>query len=120
MSSLALRLPLLEGARFAAAGVQVPCALLLLPGRPLLCSSAQTTHWSLSSSLSTLDFPVLWGSLGGIFGLEGGEPDLLLTQLRPDREGTEEKLDREKDKKRARERARASERERAREMILSY
>lgn len=91
MSSLALRLPLLEGARFAAAGVQVPCALLLLPGRPLLCSSAQTTHWSLSSSLSTLDFPVLWGSLGGIFGLEGGEPDLLLTQLRPDREGTEGK-----------------------------
>ena len=44
--------------------------------RPLLSAPARpVTPCSLSSTLSTPSFPLLCGSLGGIFGLEGGEPD---------------------------------------------
>lgn len=82
MSPLALSLPLLQGARL----------LRLSPGTRLAAAPAWsaaalpafwTDHWSLSSPLSTLDFPLLWGSLGGIFGLEGGEPDPAFDSITP-------------------------------------
>ncbi|CAM9927358.1 unnamed protein product, partial [Rangifer tarandus platyrhynchus] len=44
--------------------------------RPLLSASRTPgDSCSLSSPLSTSAFPLLCGSRGGIFGLEGGEPD---------------------------------------------
>nr|XP_030709790.1 uncharacterized protein LOC115851721 [Globicephala melas] len=70
----ALRLPLLVGARLSARspGTRVTAAR----GRACSPPPARTVaHWSLSSPLPTLAFPLLCGSLGGIFGLEGGEPD---------------------------------------------
>lgn len=70
----ALRLPLLVGARLSARspGTRVTAAR----GRACSPPPARTVaHWSLSSTLPTLAFPLLCGSLGGIFGLEGGEPD---------------------------------------------
>ena len=70
----ALRLPLLVGARFSARspGTRGTAAR----GRACSLPPARTvTRWSLSSPLPTLAFPLLCGSLGGIFGLEGGGPD---------------------------------------------
>ena len=77
----ALRLPLLKGARFAAArdpGTRVAgsAARSLPPGGRL-------THWSLSSPGFSSGFPLRGGSLGGIFGLEGGEPDPALDSIPP-------------------------------------
>lgn len=69
----ALRLPLLIGARFSARspGTRVAAAR----GGGCSLRPCAVTRWSLYSPLSTLDFPLLCGSLGGIFGLQGGEPD---------------------------------------------
>lgn len=60
--------------------VQVPESLLLA-ARLLLPLSRPVTHWSLSSP--TWGFPRLCGCLGGIFGLEGGEPDPALDSIPP-------------------------------------
>lgn len=60
------------------------------------------TQCFLSSPLSTLDFLVLWGFLGGIFGREGGEPDPAFTQLHPAGEGNREWEGRERAERRSR------------------
>ena len=70
----ALRLPLLIRERFFCPESRYPSRWC--SRRPLLSAPARpVTPCSLSSTLSTPSFPLLCGSLGGIFGLEGGEPD---------------------------------------------
>lgn len=74
-------------------GVQVPdrgcrrrggCSL---PARPV-------THWSLSSPGSTSGFALLCSSFGGIFGLEGGEPDPALDLIPPRQGGNGREVER--------------------------
>lgn len=78
----ARRLPLLNGARFAArrpgARSRLQAARRLLPPLPAGDSLVSFFPW-----LHFGGFALLCGSLGGIFGLEGGEPDPALDLMPP-------------------------------------